>query len=237
MIDTPVVSRDEWIAARRELLAKEKELTRLRDRVSAERRALPRVVIEKPYVFVGPNGRESLSDLFGRRTQLVVYHFMFGPDWQEGCKSCSFVSDHVDGALPHLAARDVAFAAVSRAPYEKLAAFRRRMGWRFHWVSSLDSDFNADFHVSFTREDIARGNDTYNFGPREDPTAEGEAPGASVFYRDERGRIFHTYSTYARGLDPLVGAYQWLDLVPKGRDEDGLSFTMAWVRHHDRYGE
>ena len=216
-----VVPREEWIAARKELLNKEKELTHLRDRLSAERRQLPRVKIEKNYVFDAPGGKVTLADLFAGRSQLVIYHFMFGPDWQEGCPSCSFVSDHIDGALPHLAARGVTVVMVSRAPLAKIEAFKKRMGWHFNWVSSFGNDFNADFHVSFTKDELAQGTVNYNYTLQEFPSE--EAPGLSVFYKDAGGDIFHTYSTYARGLDPLVGTYTILDLVPKGRDEDHLA--------------
>jgi predicted dithiol-disulfide oxidoreductase (DUF899 family) len=229
-----IVSRDEWLAARREHLAREKELTRLRDELARQRRELPWVKVEKSYVFDGPGGKQSLADLFAGRSQLVVYHFMFGPDWQEGCPSCSFVSDHVDGALAHLAARDVTLVLVSRAPLAKLEAFERRMGWRFPWVSSHGSDFNRDFRVSFTPDERAQGAVDYNYTRQEFPSE--EAPGISVFTKDASGDVFHTYSAYGRGVEPLVGTYMILDLVPKGRDEDRLGFTMAWVRHHDRYG-
>ena len=228
-----IVSQKEWIAARKELLKKEKELTRLQDQLSLERRKLPWVKVEKNYVFDAPGGTATLADLFASRNQLVIYHFMFGPDWQEGCPSCSFVSDHFDGALPHLAARDVTMTAISRAPLAKIEAFKKRMGWRFKWVSSYGGDFNADFHVSFTEQELAKGKVEYNYTTQEFPSA--EAPGLSVFYKDADGGIFHTYSTYGRGLEPLVGAYRMLDLVPKGRDEDHLDFTMEWVRYHDRY--
>ena len=229
-----VVSPDEWLVARRAHLAKENEFTRLRDRLSAERRALPWVKVEKSYVFDGPDGRETLADLFAGRSQLIVYHFMFGPGWEEGCPSCSFLADHFDGAIPHLAARDVMFVAVSRAPLPEFEAFKQRMGWRFKWVSSYGSDFNYDFHVSFTKEELANGKVDYNYDMVEGYE---ELPGVSVFYKDAKGDVFHTYSSYARGLDVLVGAYNYLDLAPKGRDEAGLPWTMAWVRHHDRYGE
>jgi predicted dithiol-disulfide oxidoreductase (DUF899 family) len=240
-MDRPrIVSRDEWLAARKQHLNQEKELTRLRDQVSAERRNLPCVKVDKPYVFEGLNGSESLADLFGDRSQLIVYHFMFGPEWKEGCPSCSFLADHIDGALVHLAARDVAFVVVSRAPFTQLRPFQQRMGWRFKWVSSHGSDFNYDFH---TTTDEAVAPVEYNY--RDKATLErlgqtyhvqGEQPGASVFLR-HGDSVYHTYSTYGRGLDLLVGAYNYLDLVPRGRDEDGLAFTMAWLRHHDRYGE
>ena len=228
-----IVTREEWRQARKAHLAKEKEFTQLRDRLSAERRALPWVRVDKPYVFEGPSGKATLADLFGGRRQLIVYHFMFGPGWEEGCPSCSFLSDHIDGAVVHLAHRDVTLLAVSRAPLRQIEAFKKRMGWRFTWVSSYGTDFNVDYHVSFPKDEMAKGAVYYNFEPREFPSE--EAPGISVFYADEHGEVFHTYSSYARGLDLLVGAYNYLDLAPKGRDEDGLAFTMAWVRHHDRY--
>jgi predicted dithiol-disulfide oxidoreductase (DUF899 family) len=229
-----IVSQKRWLSLRKELLLKEKEITRARDRISAELRALPWVRVEKDYVFDAPRGEISLTDLFGRRSQLVIYHFMFGPDWHEGCPSCSFVSDHIDAALVHLAARDVALAMVSRAPLVKIEAFKKRMGWHFNWVSSYGSDFNRDFHVSFTKAEMAKGKVNYNYTLQEFPSE--EAPGLSVFYKDPSGDIFHTYSTYGRGLEPLLGTYMILDLVPKGRDEDHLGFSMEWVRYHDRYG-
>jgi predicted dithiol-disulfide oxidoreductase (DUF899 family) len=228
-----IVSREEWLAARKKLLAKEKQLTRERDAIAAERRQLPWVKIENNYVFAGPGGEKTLADLFDGKSQLIIYHFMFGPDWQEACPSCSFNMDHTDGALVHLAQRDVSFAAVSRAPFSKIEAFKNRMGWRFNWVSSYGTDFNHDFRASFTEEEVANGKVYYNFGLTEFPSA--EAPGISVFYKDKNGNIFHTYSAYARGTENVVNTYNYLDLVPKGRDEDGLYFPMAWVRHHDRY--
>jgi predicted dithiol-disulfide oxidoreductase (DUF899 family) len=228
-----VASRADWLAARTALLRREKELTRQRDEVARERRELPWVQVEKDYTFDGPSGRESLGDLFGGRSQLIVYHFMFTPGWEEGCPSCSFLADHFDGSLVHLAHRDVTLVAVSRAPLEDIEAFKRRMGWSFKWVSSYGSDFNFDYHVSFTPEQVAAGEARYNYAPYQAPLQ--DLPGTSVFYRDEGGDIYHTYSSYERGLDLLVGTYNWLDLVPKGRDEDGLAFSMAWVRHHDRY--
>ncbi len=233
-MDRPrVVSRNEWLAARKQFLIKEKEFTRLRDRLSAERRNLPWVKVEKRYVFDGPSGKETLADLFAGRSQLIVYHFMFGPGWEQGCPSCSFLVDHIDGAVVHLAQRDVTLLAVSRAPLAQIEAFKKRMGWRFKWVSSFGNDFNQDYHVSFTKDEMAKGRVYYNYDMQEFGSE--EAPGASVFYRERTGEIFHTYSAYA--LDMLVGAYNYLDLVPKGRDEDGLAFTMAWVRHHDRYSD
>jgi predicted dithiol-disulfide oxidoreductase (DUF899 family) len=234
MTQHAVVSREEWIEARKAHLAREKEFTRLRDQLSAERRALPWVRVDKTYVFEGPEGKVTLADLFGGRRQLIVYHFMFGPGWEEGCPSCSFLADHIDGAAVHLAQRDVTLVAVSRAPLPRIEAFKKRMGWRFPWVSSHGTDFNFVYHVSFTKDQMAKGAVEYNFAPREFPSE--EAPGLSVFEKDEHGEIFHTYSAYARGLDLLVGAYNYLDLTPRGRDEGRLAFTMAWVRHHDRYG-
>ena len=233
--DRKIVSREEWLAARQQLLAKEKRLTHERDALAAERRRLPWVKVEKSYEFDGPNGKVTLADLFDGKSQLIIYHFMFGPDWQEGCPSCSFNMDHTDGALPHLAQRDVSFAAISRAPYPKIAAFKKRMGWHFNWVSSNGSDFNRDHHVAFTKEELAKGEVAYNFGMNKFPSE--EAPGISVFYNDENGDVFHTYSAYARGTENVVNTYNYLDFVPKGRDEDGLYFPMAWVRHHDRYND
>jgi predicted dithiol-disulfide oxidoreductase (DUF899 family) len=230
-----VVSREDWLAARRQLLSKEKEFTRLRDRLSGERRELPWVKVEKTYVFDGPDGRETLAELFDGRGQLMVYHFMFGPEWEQGCPSCSFLSDHIDGANLHLPQRDVTLLAVSRAPLAQIEAFKERMGWRFKWVSSYENDFNRDYHVSFTDDEMAQGEVYYNYGMEQFPSE--EAPGISVFYKDPDGAVFHTYSAYARGLDMLVGAYNYLDLAPKGRDEAALPWTMAWVRHHDRYGD
>jgi predicted dithiol-disulfide oxidoreductase (DUF899 family) len=227
------VSHAEWIAARKQFLEKEKEFTRLRDELSRQRRELPRERVEKNYIFEGPRGSESLSDLFDNRSQLIVYHFMFAPGWSEGCKSCSYLSDHFDAAAIHLAHRDVTLAVVSRAPYAELAAFKRRMGWRFHWASSFGSDFNYDYDVSLSEADRAAGAQYYNYATIK-PSIE-ELPGMSVFFKDTDGAIYHTYSAYARGLDILVGTYNLLDLAPKGRDEAGLKHTMAWVRHHDKY--
>lgn len=228
-----IVLPEEWLTARKELLRKEKELDRLRDQISAERRQLPWEKVEKNYTFDSVRGKVSLADLFANRSQLVVYHFMFGPDWKEGCPSCSFVSDHFDGTLPHLAARDVALVAVSRASLEKLEAFKSRMGWKFPWVSSQGSDFNTDYHVSFTEEDMAKGEVAYNYTTQEFPSA--EAPGISVFAKGPDGAIYHTYSTFGRGVETVMATYRILDLVPKGRDEDHFSFPMEWVRYHDRY--
>jgi predicted dithiol-disulfide oxidoreductase (DUF899 family) len=227
-----VVPPAEWLAARRELLKKEKEFTRLRDELSRLRREMPWEKVEKQYSFDGPKGRETLAGLFDGRSQLIIYHFMFGPGWKEGCPSCSFLGDTFDGILAHLAQRDVTLTAISRATLPEIEAFKKRMGWRFKWVSSFGNDFNYDYRVSFTKEQSAQGN-RYNF---ETSAFSGEeAPGLSVFYKNAEGEIFRTYSTFARGLDILLGAYNYLDVTPKGRDEDGLNFSMAWVRHHDRY--
>jgi predicted dithiol-disulfide oxidoreductase (DUF899 family) len=233
--DHQVVSSAEWLAARKELLRKEKEFTRQRDQISQLRRELPWVKVEKNYVFDGPAGKETLVDLFGSKSQLIIYHFMFGPGWEEGCPSCSFLGDHFEGSLVHLANRDVSFVAVSRAPIGQIEAFKKRMGWRFKWVSSFGNDFNYDYNVSFTQDDIAQHKTYYNYQIQDFPRE--EAPGASVFYKNAAGNLFHTYSTYGRGLDILLGAYNFLDMVPKGRDEDRLDFAMSWVRHHDRYPE
>lgn len=229
-----VVSREEWQKARLELLAAEKEFTRQRDVLTRRRMAMPWKRVEKAYQFEGPNGAAlSLADLFDGRSQLIVYHFMLGPDWKEGCKSCSFWADNFDGIPIHLNHRDVTFAAVSRAPLAKINAYKKRMGWSFPWVSSHGSDFNFDYHVSFTPEQIAEGRAYYNYEIR--PNTVSEQVGISVFYKNERSEMFHTYSCYSRGVDMLNGAYHYLDLAPKGRDEDGLKFSMEWVRRHDQY--
>ena len=226
----PVVSDEQWVAERRKLLAREKELTRLRDQVARERRALPWVRVDKAYTFDTPEGARTLSDLFAGRRQLMVQHFMLGPGWEEGCQSCSFMADHTDGMNVHLAARDVTFVAISRAPLAEIERFRRRMGWKFRWVSAFGSDFNQDFHVSFAPQE-AKAQVYYNYGLQ--AFGSDELPGISVFYRNEAGEVFHTYSAYARGVEAMMGTYNLLDLAPKGRDEaDG---PMAWVRHHDRY--
>ena len=228
-----VVSNEEWLDARKALLKQEKDLTRRQDELSRKRRELPWVKVETNYAFDGPEGSITLSDLFDGRTQLMTYHFMFGPEWAEGCPSCSMVADHMQGSLVHLTQRDTTLVMVSRAPTEKIEAFKKRMGWQVRWVSSHRNSFNRDFHVSFTKEEMANGEVYYNFGPNKFPSE--EAPGISVFYKDATGSIFHTYSAYARGLEPLLGVYDLLDMTPKGRDEDQLRFTMEWVRHHDRY--
>jgi predicted dithiol-disulfide oxidoreductase (DUF899 family) len=229
------VSRDEWVAARTQLLAKEKEFTRQRDELSRARRELPWEKIDKEYVFDTTTGHKTLADLFDGRSQLIVYHFMYGPDWSEGCKSCSFWADNFDGAIVHLKHRDVTMIAVSRASLDTLQAYRKRMGWHFEWVSSLGNDFNRDLGVTFTPEEMAKGEMVYNY--QVGKFSSDEAPGISVFYRSDDGEVFHTYSCYARGLDMLNGAYHYLDLVPKGRDEAGLPYSMAWLRHHDKYAD
>jgi predicted dithiol-disulfide oxidoreductase (DUF899 family) len=226
-----IVSKDEWIAARKRLLAKEKEFTRQRDELSRERRELPWERVDKQYLFETETGRQALADLFDGRHQLVVYHFMFAPEWENGCKSCSFWADNFNGIVAHLKQRDVSFVAVSRAPWKKLHAFAQRMGWGFKWVSSGGSDFNFDYQVSFTEQQM-QGDVDYNYGRRKFPAS--DAPGVSVFLRDGDS-VFHTYSSFGRGIDMLNTAYHYLDLVPKGRDEEGLPSTMAWVKFHDQY--
>jgi predicted dithiol-disulfide oxidoreductase (DUF899 family) len=228
-----VVSPDQWNLARRALLAKEKEFIRLRDQLSRARRELPWKRVAASYVFEGAAGRESLADLFGGHSQLIVYHFMFAPEWETGCRSCSFWADNFNGITAHLAQRDVALAAISRAPYAKLKAFAQRLGWKFKWVSSANSDFNYDYHVSFRPEDVKAGRARYNDAPYSGSMT--DLPGLSVFCKDADGSLFHTYSTYSRGLDAINAAYQLLDLVPKGRDEAGLPQPMAWVKLHDLY--
>jgi predicted dithiol-disulfide oxidoreductase (DUF899 family) len=225
------VSRDKWLEARRDLLAAEKDLTRRADDVARLRQALPWVEVDKAYVFEGPDGPVTLGDLFGGRSQLIVQHFMLAPGWGEGCMRCSYVADHTDGMMPHLAARDTAIAAISRAPFTEIERFRKRMGWCFPWVSSHGNSFNYDFGVSFTPDEVASRAPKYNFGK---PAFRDELPGISVFARDEAGAVFHTYSTYGRGVEVMLGTYRMLDLTPKGRDEaEGKG--MAWVRYHDRY--
>jgi predicted dithiol-disulfide oxidoreductase (DUF899 family) len=234
-VKTNVVSKEEWLAARKELLVKEKALTRQTDAVAWERLNLPWEKVEKNYVFEGPNGRKSLADLFDGRSQLMVYHFMFGPEWKEGCPSCSLLADHFDGVTTHLANRDINLVAVSRAPYSLIEPFKTRMGWKFKWISSNGSDFNFDYHVSFTKDEIENKNMYYNYGQNAFPAD--EAPGVSVFYKDAAGNIFHTYSTFARGAEALLGVYNFFDMSPKGRDEESLPWPMAWVRHHDKYDQ
>lgn len=229
------VSHAEWLTARKEFLAKEKEFTRLRDELSRERRALPWEKVEKRYEFDSAKGKVTLADLLAGRGQLVIYHFMLAPGWEEGCKSCSYLADHFDGATIHLANRDTTLVVISHAPLAEIEAFKKRMGWKFQWVSSFGSDFNFDYHVSFKPEDKVIGKIAYNYETADFYNE--EMPGVSVFAKDAVGEVFHTYSSYARGLDILVGTYNFLDLVPKGRDEDSLAFSMSWVRHHDRYAE
>jgi predicted dithiol-disulfide oxidoreductase (DUF899 family) len=228
-----VVSPAQWLAARRELLREEKALTRERDRLAEKRRALPWVKMEKTYTFDSASGPVSLADLFGDRSQLVVQHFMLGPGWEEGCKSCSFMTDHFNAAAVHLPARDVSFAAISRASLAEILAFKERMGWNVTWVSAQGTDFNFDFHVSFRPGDFASGSVCYNYDQQSFP--HDEAPGVSVFARDHAGTVYHTYSTFGRGVEFIMGTYAILDLVPKGRDEENLEYGMAWLRHHDRY--
>ena len=230
-----VVSQDEWLKARKDLLAKEKEFTKQRDELSRLRRELPWEKVEKKYVFDGANGKETLASMFDGRSQLLIYHFMFGPGWKEGCPSCSFLADAFDAVTIHMAQRDTSFAVVSRATLGEIDAFKKRMGWKFKWVSSNGTDFNYDYNVSFTKEQAAGGNPLYNFGTI--PAYGEEAPGASAFIQKNKD-IFHTYSTYARGLDILLPMYNWIDLTAMGRHEDGIKpHEMAWVRHHDRYSD
>jgi len=227
-----VVNHDAWIAARQRFLLKEKEFTRLRDELSRERRELPWERVDKAYVFESTNGRETLADLFGEHSQLIVYHFMYGPDWEIGCRSCSFWADNFNNIVPHLAARDASLVAVSLAPLQKLQAQARRFGWTFKWVSSHGSDFNFDYHVSFSPEALERGDAVYNYTPQK--LGSTEMPGISAFFRDGK-QIYHSYSTYARGLDMLNAAYHYLDIAPKGRDEEGLAYPQQWVRHRIAY--
>lgn len=229
----PVASAEQWLAQRKALLAREKELTHLKDQVARERRALPWLRIDKHYVFETPSGPRTLAELFEGRRQLVVQHFMFTPGAEQGCKSCSYMADHTDGALAHLAQRDTTMVAVSRAPLADLERMRKRMGWRFAWVSSGESDFNYDFHVSFTPEEMAGGTVYYNYVQQ--PFPHPDAPGVSVFYKDDAGQVYLTYSTYGRGVEVMMHTYNFLDLTPLGRNEEGLSYPMEWVRHHDRY--
>jgi predicted dithiol-disulfide oxidoreductase (DUF899 family) len=231
--DHKIVSVKEWTEARKSLLKKEKDFTVLRDQLSKQRRDLPWIAVSKEYVFEGPDGKQTLSDLFDGRSQLIVYHFMFDPSWDEACLHCSFWADNFNGIIVHLKQRDVSMIAVSRAPYTKLAAYQKRMNWNFKWVSSHDTDFNFDYNVSFTPEEVAKKEAFYNF-VMQDPNSS-EREGVSVFYKDPAGRVFHTYSAYARGIDMLNVAYQYLDLVPKGRDEAGHAFPQFWVRRHDEY--
>lgn len=229
----PVVSMDQWVTERKALLAREKELTRLQDQIASERRALPWVRIDKAYAFDAPEGRRTLADLFEGRRQLLVQHFMLGPGWEEGCKSCSYMADHIDGMKLHLEHRDITMLVISRAPLIEIERFRERMGWKFKWVSSYGTEFNHDFGVSFTKDELAQDEVYYNFDMQ--PFPHEEAPGVSVFYRNEAGEVFRTFSTYGRGVEVMMGTYRMVDLTPKGRDERNRFDTMDWVRHHDRY--
>lgn len=228
----PIVSQQEWLKARKALLQKEKEETHLRDAVRAARLALPWVRVENEYVFDTPSGKKSLAELFDGRSQLIVYHFMLGPGWKAGCPGCSFLCDHIDGALPHLNHHDVTWTAVSRAPMNEIAAYKTRMGWKFPWVSSAGNSFNHDFHVSFSKEELAEGAVDYNFTRIPSDKANDELPGLSAFFKDKEGAIFHTYSSYARGPEEIIGTLMILDRAPLGRNEDG---TMNFVRRHDEY--
>jgi predicted dithiol-disulfide oxidoreductase (DUF899 family) len=235
-MEAKVVSHDEWMAARKQFLAKEKEFTRLRDELSRQRRELPWEKVQKQYVFESPKGKETLADLFAGRSQLMIYHFMLGPGWKEGCPSCSFIADGFDGMIVHLEQRDITMMVVSRAALTEIEVFKKRMGWKFKWVSSFGSDFNYDYHVSFSKDGKPIENAEYNYSTAKFPSEEG--PGLSVFAKNSAGEVFHTYSTYARGLDILLGAYNYIDMTPKGRDEANMKpHAMAWVRHHDRYGD
>lgn len=230
-----VVSEAEWFAASRDLLQREKELTHLRDELARKRRALPWVKVTTNYTFDTPEGKKSLAELFAGRSQLIVQHFMFAPDWDEGCSGCSFMADGVDGALQHLVHHDVMYVAISRAALPKLLAYRQRMGWRFPWISSGGSSFNYDFHASFTPEDLADGKVTYNYNDQHETSAT-DLPGCSVFYKDAQGQIFHTYSMYGRGTEAVMSTYPFLDMTPKGRAENGPGRNMGdWMRHHDKY--
>ena len=230
-----IVSHDDWLAARKEHLANEKAFTRRRDELSAERRTLPWEQVDKTYRFDGPDGEETLSDLFDGRSQLIVYHFMYGPDWEQGCPSCSLLADHFDPTIVHLRQRDVTMVVVSKAEPATIEAYKQRMGWTFKWVSSFANDFNRDYQVSFTEDELGEGEVLYNYKRQGFPST--EAPGMSVFFKDEEGDVFHTYSSYGRGLDMFLTVYHFLDTVPKGRDEADLDFSMAWIRHHDRYDD
>ena len=230
-----IVNQEEWLQARKEFMLKEKEFTKAREALSKARRALPKVKIDKDYRFQGTDGELSLADLFKGRSQLVIYHFMLGPGWEEGCPSCSFWADNYNGTEVHLAHRDITLAVVSRGSLNTIQAYRQRMGWGFDWYSSEGSDFNFDFAVSFTEEQRESGEPNYNFGTI--PFSMDEGPGFSVFEKDEEGNVYHTYSTFARGLDIFNSAYHIMDMTPKGRNEDDLPFTMAWVRRHDQYEE
>jgi predicted dithiol-disulfide oxidoreductase (DUF899 family) len=230
-----IVSQDEWMKSRKELLTKEKEFTHARDQLNQTRRDFPWVRVDKEYVFDGPNGKQTLSELFSGKSQLIVYHFMYGPDWEAGCPSCSFWADNFNNIIIHLNQRDVTMIAVSRAPYNKISTYQKRMDWNFHWVSSYDNDFNFDYHVSFTHEELTKKEAYYNYALQDIGVSDKE--GVSVFYKNPSGQIFHTYSTFERGIDAFNVAYQYLDIVPKGRGEEGHAFRQYWVRRHDEYGK
>jgi predicted dithiol-disulfide oxidoreductase (DUF899 family) len=232
MLSNPVVSREEWLKARKALLATEKEETKLRDKIRAERQNMPWVKVDKTYTFDTPAGKKTLADLFDGRSQLMIYHFMFGPDWEAGCPGCSFLSDHIDGTLPHLNNHDVSYVTVSRAPLGKIEAYKQRMGWKFPWVSSFGSDFNFDYHVSFTKEELESGKVFYNFRETSGDDANDELPGMSAFIRDEAGNVYHTYSDYARGGEEILTTLMILDRAPKGRNETS---TLSFVKRHDEY--
>ncbi len=233
--DHTAVSDKDWIKARKDLLKKEKKFTSLRDELNQQIRDMPWRRVSKSYEFNSELGTESLGGLFGDKNQLIIVHFMFDPEWEEGCKSCSLMADHYNPSPLHLARRDVSFVVVSRAQPNKLQEFKKRMGWSFKWVSSFASNFNRDFQVTFTPDELKQGEVTYNYRSQKFPVTEG--PGISVFYKRQNGEIFHTYSTYARGLDAFIGVYEFLDIVPKGRDEENLTYGMEWVRHHDKYDD
>lgn len=233
MVSETVVSHEEWLKARLDLLKEEKALTRQRDELNRKRRELPMVLVDKTYLFEGPDGKETLADLFGDCSQLIVQHFMYGKGWGEGCPSCSFWADGFNGTTIHMKYRDASFVAISNAPLDEIEAYKKRMGWTFKWVSSFGTDFNRDYHVTFTEEERASGPVYYNYKKTTFPAD--EAPGVSVFYKNDEGQAFHTYSCYARGLDTLNSTYHYIDLLPKGRDEDDLPFTMGWLRRHDQY--
>ena len=233
-MENKIVSKDIWINARKEFLKKEKEFTKLRQQLASERRNLPWVRVDKDYTFESPEGKETLSSLFKDRSQLIVYHFMLGPGWKEGCKSCSFIGDHLKGPNTHLPHRDTTLLVISRAPIGEIQSFKKRMGWDFKWVSSNGNDFNFDFHVSFRPEEIESKKIYYNYSETAFPIS--EAPGVSVFFKNDAGEIFHTYSSFGRGLENFIGTYDYLDIAPRGRNEQGfVEHPMDWVRHHDRY--
>lgn len=235
MKQNKIVSKEEWTQARKQLLAKEKEFSKQRDALTKLRQQLPWRKIDVDYVFEGENGGQKIADLFKEQSQLIIYHFMFAPDWSDGCKICSLLADHYDPLLVHLRARDVSLATVSKAPLEKLIAYKKRMGWSFDWLSSLNNQFNFDFGLSFTQQEMDEGLMNYNYQLGKFPST--ECPGISSFYKNADGEVFHTYSAYARGLENFLGIYSFLDIVPKGRDEEGLPYSMHWVRQHDRYDD